>query len=79
MVESYRCGGARICYIFHETFGRTLDSIHPLSGLTSLDILTAISNYLHHPRHLLPLLRFPFSPLASTSPPLTTTIWWCGS
>ena len=26
------CGGARICYIFHETFGRTLDSIHPLTG-----------------------------------------------
>lgn len=26
------CGGARICYIFHETFGRTLDSIHPLVG-----------------------------------------------
>jgi dynamin 1-like protein len=38
------CGGARICYIFHETFGRTLDSIHPLSGLTSMDILTAIRN-----------------------------------
>jgi len=38
------CGGARICYIFHETFGRTLDSIHPLQGLTSLEILTAIRN-----------------------------------
>ncbi|CAL4074228.1 unnamed protein product [Meganyctiphanes norvegica] len=38
------CGGARICYIFHETFGRTLDSIHPLSGLTQMDILTAIRN-----------------------------------
>jgi len=38
------CGGARICYIFHETFGRTLDSIHPLTGLTSMDILTAIRN-----------------------------------
>jgi len=38
------CGGARICYIFHETFGRTLDSIHPLSGLTNMDILTAIRN-----------------------------------
>lgn len=36
------CGGARICYIFHETFGRTLDSIHPLAGLTKMDILTAI-------------------------------------
>merc|ERR1711971_352217 len=38
------CGGARICYIFHETFGRTLDSIHPLTGLTNIDILTAIRN-----------------------------------
>ncbi|XP_076310808.1 dynamin related protein 1 isoform X2 [Tachypleus tridentatus] len=38
------CGGARICYIFHETFGRTLDSIDPLGGLTTLDILTAIRN-----------------------------------
>lgn len=38
------CGGARICYIFHETFGRTLDSIHPLTGLTHMDILTAIRN-----------------------------------
>ena len=36
------CGGARICYIFHETFGRTLDGIHPLTGLTAMDILTAI-------------------------------------
>lgn len=41
---SCRCGGARICYIFHETFGRTLDSIHPLAGLTKMDILTAIRN-----------------------------------
>ena len=40
----YRCGGARICYIFHETFGRTLESIDPLIGLTTLDILTAIRN-----------------------------------
>ncbi|KAJ8682279.1 hypothetical protein QAD02_018071 [Eretmocerus hayati] len=38
------CGGARICYIFHETFGKTLDSIHPLAGLTKTDILTAIRN-----------------------------------
>ncbi|KAJ8917472.1 hypothetical protein NQ315_005519, partial [Exocentrus adspersus] len=38
------CGGARICYIFHETFGRTLDSIHPLAGLSRMDILTAIRN-----------------------------------
>lgn len=27
------CGGARMCYIFHETFGRTLDGIHPLTGM----------------------------------------------
>lgn len=39
-----RCGGARICYIFHETFGKTLDSIHPLSGLSKRDVLTAIRN-----------------------------------
>ncbi|KAG8195883.1 hypothetical protein JTE90_001121 [Oedothorax gibbosus] len=38
------CGGARICYIFHETFGRTLNGIHPLGGLTTYDILTAIRN-----------------------------------
>uniref|UniRef100_A0AAY4B741 Dynamin-1-like protein n=1 Tax=Denticeps clupeoides TaxID=299321 RepID=A0AAY4B741_9TELE len=38
------CGGARICYIFHETFGRTLQSIDPLGGLTELDVLTAIRN-----------------------------------
>jgi hypothetical protein len=39
-----RCGGARICYIFHETFGKTLESVEPLGGLTTLDILTAIRN-----------------------------------
>ncbi|XP_037114473.1 dynamin-1-like protein isoform X1 [Syngnathus acus] len=38
------CGGARICYIFHETFGRTLQSIDPLGGLTEFDVLTAIRN-----------------------------------
>ncbi|KAL6033153.1 hypothetical protein STEG23_022058, partial [Scotinomys teguina] len=38
------CGGARICYIFHETFGRTLESVDPLSGLNTIDILTAIRN-----------------------------------
>ncbi|KAM6985995.1 dynamin-1-like protein [Aplochiton taeniatus] len=38
------CGGARICYIFHETFGRTLESVDPLGGLNTLDILTAIRN-----------------------------------
>lgn len=38
------CGGARICFIFHETFGRALNSIHPLDGLSKWDILTAIRN-----------------------------------
>ncbi|XP_074133534.1 dynamin-1-like protein [Sminthopsis crassicaudata] len=38
------CGGARICYIFHEIFCRTLESIDPLAGLSVLDILTAIRN-----------------------------------
>ncbi|XP_068611553.1 dynamin-1-like protein [Brachionichthys hirsutus] len=38
------CGGARICYIFHETFGRTLESVDPLGGLGTIDILTAIRN-----------------------------------
>ncbi|XP_015194491.1 dynamin-1-like protein isoform X3 [Lepisosteus oculatus] len=38
------CGGARICYIFHETFGRTLESVDPLGGLTTVDVLTAIRN-----------------------------------
>ncbi|CDQ98179.1 unnamed protein product, partial [Oncorhynchus mykiss] len=41
---SFRCGGARICYIFHETFGRTLESVDPLGGLTTIDVLTAIRN-----------------------------------
>ncbi|CAL1527031.1 unnamed protein product [Lymnaea stagnalis] len=38
------CGGARICYIFHETFGKTLESVDPLGGLNTRDILTAIRN-----------------------------------
>merc|ERR550532_429865 len=38
------CGGARICYIFHETYGRTLDTIGALGGLTAMDILTAVRN-----------------------------------
>jgi hypothetical protein len=40
----FRCGGARICYIFHETFARALESINPLDTLTTFDILTAIRN-----------------------------------
>lgn len=43
-LASFRCGGARICYIFHETFGRTLESVDPLGGLGTIDILTAIRN-----------------------------------
>lgn len=43
-LQCVRCGGARICYIFHETFGRTLRHVDPLGGLTQLDILTAIRN-----------------------------------
>lgn len=38
------CGGARICYIFHETFNKALDTVEPLGGLDTLDILTAIRN-----------------------------------
>ncbi|XP_056665717.1 dynamin-1-like protein isoform X2 [Monodelphis domestica] len=38
------CGGARMCYIFYETFGQTLESIDPLAGLSTRDILTAIRN-----------------------------------
>lgn len=37
-------GGARICYIFHETFGNVLKNINPLTGLSKFDILTAIRN-----------------------------------
>jgi dynamin 1-like protein len=38
------CGGARICYIFHETYSRTLERIQPLDGLSDMDILTALRN-----------------------------------
>lgn len=38
------CGGARICYIFHETFSNALRDIDPLGGLNQVDILTAIRN-----------------------------------
>ena len=37
-------GGARICYIFHNTFSETLSAIEPLEGLKRSDILHAISN-----------------------------------
>ncbi|XP_065178115.1 dynamin-1-like protein [Sycon ciliatum] len=38
------CGGARICYIFHETYGKTLDAVSALDGLSTADILHAIRN-----------------------------------
>lgn len=37
-------GGARICYIFHQTFAEALKIIEPLEGLSRSDILHAISN-----------------------------------
>ena len=41
---AFRCGGARICFIFHETFGKSLECVNPLENLTEMDILTAIRN-----------------------------------
>ncbi|XP_048584387.1 dynamin-1-like protein [Nematostella vectensis] len=38
------CGGARICYIFHDIFGRTLTIMDAMEGLSTRDILTAIRN-----------------------------------
>ncbi|KAH7725507.1 dynamin 1 protein [Aphelenchoides avenae] len=38
------CGGARICYIFHETFSSALDQMDPMGSLSTLEILTAIRN-----------------------------------
>lgn len=37
-------GGARICYIFHQTFSKALNNIKPLEGLNRTDVLHAISN-----------------------------------
>lgn len=37
-------GGARISYIFHEIFARSLSGINPFDGLTDQDIRTAIYN-----------------------------------
>ena len=37
-------GGARICYIFHQTFSEALNDIKPLEGLSRTDVLHAISN-----------------------------------
>ncbi|KAL3077572.1 hypothetical protein niasHS_012278 [Heterodera schachtii] len=38
------CGGARIGYIFHETFKRALEKLNPIENLSTYDILTAIKN-----------------------------------
>lgn len=38
------CGGARILYIFHDSFGRGLMSINPLESLDNKAILTAARN-----------------------------------
>lgn len=38
------CGGARIQYIFHDSFGRALSSINPLESLDNKAILTAARN-----------------------------------
>lgn len=52
-------GGARICYIFHETFNRALNKIDPLCELTSGDILTAIRNATGtKPAYFIPELAF---------------------
>eukprot|EP01117_Protostelium_nocturnum_P005062 TRINITY_DN1831_c0_g1_i1.p1 TRINITY_DN1831_c0_g1~~TRINITY_DN1831_c0_g1_i1.p1 ORF type:complete len:608 (-),score=242.12 TRINITY_DN1831_c0_g1_i1:19-1842(-) len=37
-------GGARVSYIFNETFGRCLDNVNPTEGLSQDDIRTAIRN-----------------------------------
>ena len=41
---SFRAGGARICFIFHQTFKSALENIKPLHGLNYTDILHAITN-----------------------------------
>uniref|UniRef100_A0A915D1R5 Dynamin GTPase n=1 Tax=Ditylenchus dipsaci TaxID=166011 RepID=A0A915D1R5_9BILA len=37
-------GGARICYIFYETFGAALEKVDPLDCLSQAEVLTAIRN-----------------------------------
>eukprot|EP00111_Clytia_hemisphaerica_P002853 TCONS_00008044-protein len=44
ITTSELCGGARICYIFHDVFGKRLQNLDAMSGLTTKDILTAIRN-----------------------------------
>ena len=41
---TYRCGGARIYYIFNNIFGSALESIRPCGNLSVQDIRTAIRN-----------------------------------
>jgi len=44
-IETHQlAGGARICYIFHNTFSEALTGIKPLEGLSRTDVLHAISN-----------------------------------
>uniref|UniRef100_A0A915DBZ9 Dynamin GTPase n=1 Tax=Ditylenchus dipsaci TaxID=166011 RepID=A0A915DBZ9_9BILA len=37
-------GGARICYVFSETFRAALDKVDPLESLSAMEVLTAIRN-----------------------------------
>ncbi|CBY10353.1 unnamed protein product [Oikopleura dioica] len=37
-------GGARINFIFHDTFGSTLAQVNPLDGIAPVEILTSIRN-----------------------------------
>ena len=37
-------GGARICYIFHDTFSKTVTDIKPLDSIGSYEIITAMRN-----------------------------------
>ncbi|KAI1710540.1 dynamin central region domain-containing protein [Ditylenchus destructor] len=37
-------GGARICYIFYETFGQALQKVDPMDCLSPVEVLTAIRN-----------------------------------
>jgi dynamin 1-like protein len=43
-LRCYRCGGARIYYIFNNVFGNALIAIPPCANLTNNDIRTAIRN-----------------------------------
>lgn len=43
-IEWSRYGGARISYIFHEIFRKSLEMLNPFDGLTDNEIRTAIRN-----------------------------------